>query len=104
MHTKLSAGVSKGSLALDYGQVLRDHITSPLVKQDQAVANMAGGCQDMTPGDEEEVDDVDEDCDIIEEDESIKTKNVLEAAVKAVAPRGKAKRLGLIASYGTHLL
>ena len=45
MHTRLSAGVSKGSLALDYGQVLRDHIISPLVKQgaegvDQAVANM----------------------------------------------------------------
>ena len=47
MHTRLSAGVSKGSLALDYGQVLRDHIISPLVKQgaggvDQAVANMGG--------------------------------------------------------------
>ena len=45
MHTKLSAGVSKGSLNLDYGQVLRDHIISPLVKQgadgvDQAVDNM----------------------------------------------------------------
>ena len=45
MHTRLSAGVSKGSLALHYGQVLRDHIISPLVKQgaygvDQAVANM----------------------------------------------------------------
>jgi replication factor C subunit 1 len=31
MHTRLSAGVSKGSLALDYVQVLRDHIISPLV-------------------------------------------------------------------------
>ena len=45
MHTSLSAGVSKGSLALDYGQVLRDHIISPLLKKrsdgvDQAVANM----------------------------------------------------------------
>lgn len=45
MHTRLSAGVSKGSLALDYGQVLRDHVITPLVKQgaegvDQAVANM----------------------------------------------------------------
>ena len=45
MHTRLSAGVSKGSLVLDYGQVLRDHIISPLVKQgsngvEQAVANM----------------------------------------------------------------
>jgi len=45
MHTRLSAGVSKGSLALDYGQVLRDHVISPLVKQgadgvDQAVSNM----------------------------------------------------------------
>jgi len=45
MHTRLSAGVSKGSLALDYGQVLRDHIIAPLVKQgadgvDQAVSNM----------------------------------------------------------------
>ena len=94
MHTKLSAGVSKGSLALDYGQVLRDHITSPLVKQDQAVANMAGGCQDMMPGDEEEVDDVDEDCDIIEEDESIKTKNVLEAAVKSESGSSKGKGKG----------
>ena len=55
-----------------------------MVKKDQAVANMAGGCQDMMPGDEEEVDDVDEDCDIIEEEDgSIKTKNVLEAAVKS---------------------
>ena len=45
MHTRLSAGVSKGSLNLDYGQVLRDHIISPLVTQgadgvDQAVDNM----------------------------------------------------------------
>jgi len=45
MHTRLNAGVSKGSLALDYGQVLRDHIIAPLVKQgadgvDQAVSNM----------------------------------------------------------------
>ena len=45
MHTRLSVGVSKGSLALDYGQVLRDHVVSPLVKQgakgvDQAVSNM----------------------------------------------------------------
>ena len=45
IHTRLSAGVSKGSLALDYGLMLRDHIISPLVKQgaggvDQAVSNM----------------------------------------------------------------
>ena len=45
MHTRLSTGVSKGSLALDYGQVLRDHVISPLVKQgadgvDKAVSNM----------------------------------------------------------------
>ena len=45
MHTRLSAGVSKVSLALDYGQVLRNHIIAPLVKQgaegvDQAVTNM----------------------------------------------------------------
>ena len=45
MHTGLSAGVSKGAFVLDYGQMLRDHIISPLVKQgadgvDQAVANM----------------------------------------------------------------
>jgi len=45
MHTRLSAGVSKGSLALDYGQVLRDHIVAPLVKEgtegvDKAVTNM----------------------------------------------------------------
>ena len=45
IHTRLSVGVSKGSLALDYGQVLRDHVVSPLVKQgakgvDQAVSNM----------------------------------------------------------------
>ena len=33
IHTRLSVGVSKGSLALDYGQVLRDHVVSPLVKQ-----------------------------------------------------------------------
>ena len=32
MHTRLSGGVSKGSLALDYCQVLRDHIVAPLVK------------------------------------------------------------------------
>ena len=31
MHTRLSAGVSKGSLVLDYGQMLRDHIVTPLV-------------------------------------------------------------------------
>jgi len=45
MHTRLSAGVSKGSLALDYGQVLRNHIIAPLVKEgaegvDKAVTNM----------------------------------------------------------------
>ena len=45
MHTRLSTGVSKGSLVLDYGQVLRDHVISPLLKQgadgvDQAVSNM----------------------------------------------------------------
>ena len=46
MHTRLSAGVSKTSLALDYGQILRDHVVSPLVLGwvegvDQAVANMS---------------------------------------------------------------
>ena len=45
MQTRLSAGVSKGSLASDYGQALRDHVIAPLVKQgadgvDQAVSNM----------------------------------------------------------------
>ena len=45
MHTRLSAGVSKGSLALDYWQMLRDHVVAPLVKQgadgvNQAVSNM----------------------------------------------------------------
>ena len=45
MHTRLSAGVTKGILALGYGQVLRDHVISPLEKQgadgvDQAVSNM----------------------------------------------------------------
>ena len=45
MHTRLSAGVFKGSFALDYGQVLRDHVIAPLVQQgadgvDQAVFNM----------------------------------------------------------------
>ena len=45
MHTRLSADVSAGSLALGYGQVLRDHINSPLLKQgadevDQAVSIM----------------------------------------------------------------
>ena len=45
MHTRLSAGVSKGSLVLDYGQMLRDHIICPLITQgaegvDQAVSNM----------------------------------------------------------------
>ena len=45
IHTRLSVGVSKGSLALDYGQVLRDHIIAPLVKQgadgvNQAVSSM----------------------------------------------------------------
>ena len=45
MHARLRCGVSKLSLALDYGQVLRDHVISPLVKQgtdgvDQAVCNM----------------------------------------------------------------
>ena len=45
MHTSLSAGVSKGSLALDYGQFFKDHVMSPLVKQgadgvDQAVSSM----------------------------------------------------------------
>jgi replication factor C subunit 1 len=32
-HTRLSAGVSKGAINLDYGQRLRDHIVSPLVKE-----------------------------------------------------------------------
>ena len=45
IHTRLSAGVSKGILALDYGQVLRDHVISPLLKPaadgvDQAVSIM----------------------------------------------------------------
>lgn len=47
MHTRLSARVSKRSLALDYGQVLRDQIITPLINQcaegvDQAVAIMGG--------------------------------------------------------------
>ena len=33
MHTRLSAGVSKSSFVLDYGQLLRDHIVAPLVKE-----------------------------------------------------------------------
>ena len=33
MHTRLSGGVSKSSLVLDYGEVLRDHVVSPLVVQ-----------------------------------------------------------------------
>ena len=45
MHTRLSAGVSKVSLALDYAQVLRNHIIAPMVKEgaggvDKAVTNM----------------------------------------------------------------
>ena len=44
-HTGLSARLSKMSLALDYGPVLRDHVISPLAEQglvgvDQAVLNM----------------------------------------------------------------
>ena len=44
-HTRLSAGVSKGAINLDYGQRLRDHLIAPLVKEgaegvEQAVANM----------------------------------------------------------------
>ena len=162
MHTRLSAGVSKGSLALDYGQVLRDHIISPLVKQgadgvDQAVANMGeysllredmdgllevthwpnraeplravdsktkaaftrkynkvgtalpysiamtvskkkgGGCEDMMPGDEEEVNDKDEDGDTIEKDPSIKVKKSKGSASKGekCCSRGKCKGTGV---------
>ena len=45
MHTRLSASVSKSTIALDYGQVLKDHVIAPLVKLgangvDQAVSNM----------------------------------------------------------------
>ena len=44
-HTRLSAGVSKGAINLDYGQRLRDHLIAPLVKEgaegvEQAVAHM----------------------------------------------------------------
>merc|ERR1719147_320301 len=44
-HTRLSAGVSKRALNMDYGQRLRDHIVSPMVKDategvDIAVTNM----------------------------------------------------------------
>jgi len=44
-HTRLAAGVSKGAMALDYSQRLRDLVISPLVKEggegvEQAVANM----------------------------------------------------------------
>ena len=49
VHTRLCAGVSKSSFALDYGLMLRDHIISPMVKQgaggvDQAVSNMEAYC------------------------------------------------------------
>lgn len=45
VHTSLSAGVTKQSLALDYGPALRDHIVAPLFYKgidgvDKAVANM----------------------------------------------------------------
>ena len=44
-HTGVSARLSKMSLALDYGQVLRDNVISPIAEQglvgvDQAVLNM----------------------------------------------------------------
>lgn len=44
-HTRLAAGVSKGAMALDYSQRLRDLVISPLVREggegvEQAVANM----------------------------------------------------------------
>merc|ERR1719300_1669575 len=45
VHTRLSAGISKQSVVLDHGQMLRDHILSPLVKNgaegvDDAVTRM----------------------------------------------------------------
>ena len=45
IHTRLSAGVSKSSLAFEYSQALRDHIVAPLVELgvdgvDQAVSRM----------------------------------------------------------------
>ena len=45
MHTRLSAGLSKESIVLDHGQMLRDHVLSPLVKDgadgvDEAVTRM----------------------------------------------------------------
>ena len=45
MHTRLSAGLSKESIVLDHGQMLRDHVLSPLVKEgadgvDEAVTRM----------------------------------------------------------------
>lgn len=48
-HTRLRAGVSKDTLALGYGQVLKDHIISPLVEQGseglgQAVSSMGEYC------------------------------------------------------------
>ena len=49
MHTGLSCGISKNSLLLDYCQVLRDHVVSPLVAEgtqgvDEAVTNMGEYC------------------------------------------------------------
>lgn len=45
VHTKISAGVSKGSLVLEHGQGLRNHIVGPLVSEgtmgvEQAVSRM----------------------------------------------------------------
>lgn len=44
-HTRLTAGVSKGAVTLDYGQRLREHIVSPMSKEgadgvEQSVANI----------------------------------------------------------------
>ena len=44
-HTRLTAGVSKGAVTLDYGQRLREHIVSPMSKLgaegvDQSVTNI----------------------------------------------------------------
>lgn len=46
-HTRLTAGVSKGAVTLDYGQRLREHIVSPMSKAgadgvDQSVVNING--------------------------------------------------------------
>ena len=40
VHTRLSAGISKQSVVLDHGQMLRDYILSPLVKNGAEGAEM----------------------------------------------------------------